>query len=290
MLSLTRRQALGASLALIAGGPLAGCREPETKTAAPEGGSLEWAAAGPWRIDPERDAYRHPVETLKFWGIRPDMTVLEIYPGLGWYTAILAPFLAKGGGKLIVAGFDPVSGTVAQRETLAAFDARFAADPALYGRIERSVVSAQQRPLAPAGSVDLVILANNTHTLMAAGIAEKAFRDMFAALKPGGALGVEQHRAASTGVQDPLAGTGYVQEVYVRALAEEAGFTFVAASDINANPEDDRDHPFGVWTLPPVLRTAPLGQPDDPRFDTGPYRAIGESDRMTLKFRKSSGT
>ena len=141
-------------------------------------------------------------------------------------------------------------------------------------------------PLAPANSIDLAILANNVHTLMAEGVAERVFRDVLAALKPGGAFGVEQHRASSTGLQDPVAGTGYVQEAYVKALAQEAGFEFVAASDVNANPRDTRDHPFGVWTLPPTLRTSPLGQPDDPNFNTAPYEAIGESDRMTLKFRK----
>ncbi len=114
------------------------------------------------------------------------------------------------------------------------------------------------------------------------------FADVFAALKPGGGFGVEQHRAASTGLQDPLAGAGYVQEAYVKALAQEAGFEFVAASGINANPRDTRDHPFGVWTLPPTLRSSPLGEPDDPGFDTRPYVSIGESDRMTLRFRKPS--
>jgi predicted methyltransferase len=108
-------------------------------------------------------------------------------------------------------------------------------------------------------------------------------------LKPGGTFGVEQHRAASTGLQDPLAGTGYVQEAYVKALAEEAGFEFVSASDVNANPRDTRDHPFGVWTLPPTLRTSPLGNADDPNFNSGPYATIGESDRMTLRFRKPIG-
>jgi predicted methyltransferase len=281
-----------AALAALAGAPLLACRAPapaapgRASANALRQGSLEWAVDGPWRIDPERDEWRHPLETLQFWGIEPDMTVLEIYPGRGWMTAILAPFLAASGGHLIVASFDPAQASVAQREVLAAFEARFMHDPRQYGFIERVPLSANSGPLAEAQTVDMVILANNVHTLMAEGIAEKAFRDMFAATRPSGLLGIEQHRAASTGVQDPLASHGYVQEVYVRALAEEAGFAFVAASDINANPADDRDHPFGVWTLPPSLRTAPLGMPDDPDFDSAPYRAIGESDRMTLKFRR----
>lgn len=278
---LTRRQTV---FALAAG--LAGCggRDPET----PPAGSLAWALAGEWRLQPARDQYRHPLQSLLFWGLEGDMTVLEILPGLGWYTAILAPFLSANGGALIAAGFDPQSSSLAEREVLAAWQARFTHNRELYGDIRQSVVAGAE-PMAPANSVDLVILANHVHTLMAEGVAERVFADVLTVLKPGGAFGVEQHRASSTGLQDPLAGTGYVQEEYVKALAQEAGFEFVAASDVNANPRDTRDHPFGVWTLPPVLRTSPLGRPDDPSFDTSPYRAIGESDRMTLKFRKGAG-
>jgi predicted methyltransferase len=284
MALITRRYA-----ALSIAAALAACgRQASTAADAPPRGSLAWALSGPWRIDRERDQWRHPLQTLLFWGLEGDMTVLEILPGLGWYTSILAPYLAANGGRLIAAGFDPHSGSLAQREVLAAWEARFMRDPSLYGQIARTSLSGST-PIAPANSVDLAILANNIHTLMAEGVAERVFRDVLAALKPGGAFGVEQHRASSTGLQDPLAGAGYVQEAYVRALAQEAGFEFVAASDVNANPRDSRDHPFGVWTLPPTLRTSPLGQPDDPSFDTGPYAATGESDRMTLKFRKPSG-
>lgn len=280
---LTRRStalALAASLAACGRGAPSGAD-------APPQGSLAWALAGSWRVDPERDEWRHPLQTLLFWGLQGDMTVLEILPGLGWYTSILAPYLRANGGRLIVASFDPRSGSAAQREVLAAWNARFGHDQDLYGDIARTIVAANT-PIAAANTVDLAILANNVHTLMAEGIAERVFANVFACLKPGGAFGVEQHRASSTGLQDPLAGTGYVQEAYVRALAQEAGFEFVAASDLNANPRDSRDHPFGVWTLPPTLRTSPLGQPDDPSFDTAPYEGIGESDRMTLKFRKPS--
>jgi predicted methyltransferase len=280
---LTRRSA---ALALAASLAACGSREPSGADAPPQG-SLAWALAGSWRIDPERDEWRHPLQTLLFWGLQGDMTVLEILPGLGWYTSILAPYLHANGGRLIAASFDPRSGSIAQREVLAAWNARFSEDEDRYGEIAHTIVAANA-PIAPANTVDLAILANNVHTLMAEGIAERVFANVFAALKPGGAFGVEQHRAASTGLQDPLAGTGYVQEAYVRALAQEAGFEFVAASDLNANPRDSRDHPFGVWTLPPTLRTSPLGQPDDPTFDSAPYEGIGESDRMTLKFRKPS--
>jgi predicted methyltransferase len=280
MLSLTRRTA-----ALTLAASLAACGRDRSTTDAPPEGSLAWALSGPWRIEAERDQWRHPLQTLLFWGLEGGMSVLEILPGRGWYTAILAPYLAANGGQLTVASFDPRSTSLAQRETLAAWEARFTRDPALYGRIQRTVVSAGG-PLASPDSIDLAILANNVHTLMAEGIAERVFSEVLTALKPGGAFGVEQHRAASTGLQDPLAGAGYVQEAYVKALAQEAGFEFVAASDVNANPRDTRDHPFGVWTLPPTLRTSPLGRPDDPNFNSAPYQAIGESDRMTLKFRK----
>ncbi|MEZ5961857.1 MAG: hypothetical protein R3C30_15760 [Hyphomonadaceae bacterium] len=284
MLLTRRTAALGLGLGLAACG-----RGEQNAADAPPQGSLAWAIAGDWRIDPERDQWRHPLQTLLFWGLQGDMTVLEIYPGLGWYTAILGPYLKANGGRLITASFDPRAGSVAQREVLAAWESRFAHDDDLYGDISRTAVTAAGAPLAPPNSVDLAILANNVHTLMAEGAAERVFRGVLAALKPGGAFGIEQHRASSTGLQDPLAGTGYVQEAYVRALAQEAGFEFVAASDLNANARDSRDHPFGVWTLPPTLRTSPLGQDDNPRFDTSPYEAIGESDRMTLKFRKPGG-
>jgi len=218
------------------------------------------------------------------------MTVLEVLPGLGWYTSILAPYLAANGGRLIAAGFDP-NGSMAERETLAAWQARFTHDPRRFGEITQVAVTPNgAHPLAAPASVDLAIMANCFHLLMAEGIAERMLRQIFSALKPGAILGVEQHRAYSSGVQDPTARSGYVQEVYVKTLAQEAGFGFVAATDVNANPHDNRDHPFGVWSLAPSLRTSPLGHPDNPHYDTGPYRAIGESDRMTLRFERPSGS
>ncbi|MDX2235169.1 MAG: methyltransferase domain-containing protein [Hyphomonadaceae bacterium] len=253
---------------------------------APAVGSLEWAAAGPWRIDPERDRWRHPVETLRFWGLKPGMTVVEIFPGRGWYTAIVAPYLARNGGRYIAASFDPATANPAQRETLRIFTERFVDKPETFGSVTMTALSPAAGEIAAPGSADLVIIARNIHTLMGEGYAEKAFADIYRALKPGGVLGVEQHRASSTGVPDPQATNGYVQEVVVKLIAQEAGFEFVGSSEVNANPRDDRDHPFGVWTLPPTLRSAPLGEAPDPRFDSAPYRAIGESDRMTLKFRK----
>ncbi|MFT3729199.1 MAG: methyltransferase [Terricaulis sp.] len=284
---LNRRQ-LALSLAAAS---LAACgRKKEADPNAPPPGTLAWAIAGDWRLQPDRDEFRHPLQTLLFWGLEPTMTVLEVLPGLGWYTSILAPYLAANHGHLIAAGFDPNSGSMAERETLANWQTRFTRDPALYGEITQSVVSrTEDRVLAPAGTVNLAILANTFHVLMARGIAERVLAEIYAALKPGGTFGVEQHRAYSSGEQDPTAHSGYVQEVYVKTLAQEAGFTFIAASDMNANPHDNRDHPFGVWSLPPDLRTSPLGRPDNPRYDTRPFQAIGESDRMTLRFEKPGG-
>ena len=146
--------------------------------------------------------------------------------------------------------------------------------------------AANSAPVAPAGTADLVLFMRNIHAWMAAGIAEKAFADAYAALRPGGVLGIEQHRLGPEEDQDPAAANGYVQEAFVKQLAAEAGFAFVAASEINANERDTKDHPFGVETLPPMGLTAPRGSPPNPTFDRSKYDEIGESDRMTLRFRK----
>lgn len=288
MYGLSRR-GFGLGLAGCAAGLVASCgpsRPPPVPPPDPSDHTalLAWAVLGPLRIDPERDEARHPVETLDFWGLRPGQTVLELFPGRGWYSSILAPYLAASGGRLIAAAWVESPNPQAEAEVQAAFAAHFAQDPTVAAAIVESGLTSGPEPLAQPQTVDLAIVARNVHTLMAAGLAETAFAKIFDALKPGGVLGVEQHRAAASGVQDPLAQSGYVQEAFVRELAEAAGFAFVGSTDINANPRDTKDHPFGVWTLPPVLRTAPLGEPDDPRFDTRPFRAIGESDRMTLKF------
>lgn len=261
--------------------------EPEVPTGPPEG-SLEWAVEGPWRAaDRPRDVWRHPMETLRFFDLQPKMTVVEFWPGAGWYTEILAPYLARGGGTYFAAGFPTGPGAdPAQAALMATYERRFAADRKLYGEIKFSAFGADTGPVAPAGSADLVLFMRSIHAWMAAGIAEKAFRDAFAALRPGGVLGVEQHRLSPEEDQDPAAANGYVQEAFVRQLAQEAGFEFETASEINANEADTKDHPFGVDTLPPQRLTAPRGEAPNPAFDRSKYDAIGESDRMTLKFRK----
>ena len=255
--------------------------------------SLADIAAGDWRTAEEkaRDAWRHPVETLTFFGIEPDDTVIEIWPGNGWYTNILAPYLNTAGGKLIVAQFDPAvfddperSARVAQR--IDDFMAVYAADPETFGALELSTFSAKSGPLAPEGSVDAVLTFRNIHNWMGGDYSDKFFRDAYAALKPGGVLGVVEHRLPSSSEQDPRASTGYVHEDFVKALAAAAGFEFVEASEINANPADTADHPFGVWTLPPVSTTTDRDGNSVEDFDPEVYKAIGESDRMTLKFIK----
>ena len=261
---------------------------PDTAPAGPPEGSLEWSVAGAWRDrDKGRDAARHPMETLRFFGLQPAMTVVEFWPGGGWYTEIIAPYLAKGGGRYFAATFaQGPAADPAQAALNAAFQARFTSDRDLYGDIQFTQFGASTGAVAPPGTADLCLFIRSLHAWMAAGIAEKAFADAFAALRPGGVLGIVQHRLEPEEDQDPVAANGYVQEAFVRQLAEEAGFQFTAGSEVNANEADTKDHPFGVDTLPPLRLTAPAGQPADPEFDRTPYDAIGESDRMTLKFRK----
>ena len=287
---VSRRNVLSGGAALLA---LSGCNrektaEPPPQPDGPPKGSLEWAVAGPWRAqDQVRDVWRHPMETLRFFGLQPRMSVVEFWPGSGWWTEILAPYLAEGGGSYIAAGFQTGPGAdPAQTALTDAFQKRFTNDRRLYGEIALSEFGPTSGPVAPAGTVDLALFMRNIHAWMAAGIAEKAFADAYAALRPGGVLGVEQHRLGPDKDQDPTAADGYVQEAFVRQLAAEAGFAFVAASEINANEKDTKDHPFGVETLPPMGLTAPRGSPPDPTFDRSKYDEIGESDRMTLRFRK----
>jgi len=251
--------------------------------------TIEWAAAGPWRTaaDRARDAARRPVESLKFWGLTPGAAVVEFWPGAGWYTDIIAPFLAATEGKFYAANLQTGdSGEPAAAQIVQAYAGKLAANPKLYGEVTITAFGPTSGPVAPAGTADLVLFLRNLHNWMAAGIADKAFKDAFAALRPGGVLGIEEHRIPPGGVQDVLAADGYVQEAYVRRLAEEAGFVFHRSSEINANPKDTRDHPFGVWTLPPVRLSAPRGKLPNPNFDHARYDAIGESDRMTLRFIK----
>jgi predicted methyltransferase len=297
IVSLSRRRLMaltGASLALSACGRKPAAENVQAAGDAPApaakpapAGSLEWAVAGDWRgADARRDAARHPLQTLQFFGLKPGMAVVEMWPGAGWYTQILAPYLAQTKGKLYAASFESAPGDSAAAEVVETYRQMFGEKKGLYGDIVFESFGPKSGPLAAPASADLVLFMLTLHSWMAAGLAEKAFHDAFAALKPGGVLGIEAHRAEMGEPQDPLASNGYVQEPYVKQMAQEAGFRFDQASDVNANPKDTKDHPFGVWTLPPERRSAPVGQPADPAFDHAPYDAIGESDRMTLRFIK----
>jgi predicted methyltransferase len=247
------------------------------------------AVAAPHRsaADRARDTWRHPAETLAFWGVRPGATVLEISPGAGWWTDILAPYARNTGGRYIATGA-PLEGPGSSeggRAYRRAFDARVA-DQAVYGKVQVVPFGAAVRDLGPANSVDVVFTARNVHNWVGQpGMVDAVFADIFKVLKPGGVLGVKDHRADPRAMK-PAASDGYVSEAFVIAAAERAGFVLDGRSEINANPRDTKDHPFGVWTLPPVRRSAPAGQPANPSFDRSRYDAIGESDRMTLRFRK----
>ena len=234
-----------------------------------------------------RDTWRHPAQTLAFWGVKPGVTVLEISPGDGWWTEILAPYAARTGGRYIAtaAPLEGPGSSDAGRAGRQAFEKKFA-DPALFGKVELVPFSAQPRGLGAPNSVDVAFTARNIHNWMGQpGRVDAVFADLYAVLKPGGVLGVKDHRA-NPGQMKPGASDGYVSEAYVIEAAQRAGFVFDGRSEINANPKDTKDHPFGVWTLPPTRRSAPGGQPANPSFDRTRYEAIGESDRMTLRFRK----
>ncbi len=237
--------------------------------------------------DVARDGARHPLESLTFWGVKPGQTVVEILPGTGYWTEILAPYAKATGGRYIVGLADISSPTVSEaaRKGRADFLAKYA-DAKLFGTVEPTNYGATSGPFAPAGTVDLFLTTRNIHNLIwSPGRLDKTFNDAFAALKPGGILAIEEHRSDPRPMA-PEARDGYVSEVYVIDAAKKAGFVLDGRSDINANSKDTKDHPFGVWTLPPTRRSAPGGQPANPAFDRLKYDAIGESDRMTLRFRK----
>lgn len=241
--------------------------------------ALEQVLAGEQRSaeNRARDVHRHPLETLLFFGIKPDMTVAEVWPGPGgWYTEVLAPLLK--GGKLYAVQLAPQPGNPFVTNNLRAFADKLAARPDLYGNVEVTALGAGSFEIAPPGSCDLVVTFRNLHNWMSLGFAPEALAAMHRALKPGGILGVVEHRGDPAKPQDPRATNGYVNEQYAIGLIEAAGFELVARSEINANPRDTRDYQQGVWTLPPNYR---LGERDRAK-----YTAIGESDRFTLKFRK----
>jgi predicted methyltransferase len=262
-----------ASVAVV----LASCASPVATS-----GALDAAVASPQRADKAkaRDVYRHPKETLQFFTVEPSQTVLEIAPGGGWYTDILAPYLHDH-GTLYEAQYESPSPAAAEEEKAnrAAFERKLAATPAVFGHVVDGTLRAGQFSGFPAnGNIDRVLTFRNIHNWMEDGQLDANLRAFYTALKPGGVLGVEEHRAPpGTSVQKSIE-TGYVTEAYVIERAQAAGFVLVARSEINGNPRDTKDYPNGVWSLPPTYQG---GDTDRARYAT-----IGESDRMTLRFVK----
>ena len=260
-----------------------------TTAAQADDAALRQAVGGDQRAEAHvaRDEARHPYESLVFWGLKPDQTVIEISPGSGYWTEILAPYAKATGGAYVaaVADLDDPNLSEGAKKGRAAFEAKYA-DEAVFGDIAYVGFGATSKPLGAPGSADLVLTARNIHNWMwREGMLEKAMGDFYDVLKPGGVLAVEEHRA------DPRpevegARDGYVSTATVVAAAEKAGFKLDAQSEINANPKDTKDHPFGVWTLPPVRQSAERGKEPAADFDRAKYDAIGESDRMTLRFVK----
>jgi predicted methyltransferase len=244
------------------------------------GGLIDQAMIGGHRSDANkaRDKYRHPKETLLFFGLRPDMTVVEISPSRGWYTEILAPVLRDGGRYYAAVSAVTEKTPEAVKKNEADYRGMLAGAPDLYGNVKLSVLSPGALQVAPPGSADMVLTFRNVHNWAKAGTADAMFKAFSDALKSGGTLGVVEHRAKpETSFQQQI-DTGYMAEAYVVETAQKAGFKLVNKSEINSNPKDTKDYPGGVWTLPPTLR---YGDENKEK-----YLAIGESDRMTLKFVK----
>ena len=223
-----------------------------------------------------RDKYRHPVETLAFFGIRPDMTVVELWPFGGWYTEIIAPYV-KDKGIYYAAAMDPTSTDREDVEYNAELKHLLDAHPDLYGKVRWSVLAKGKYDIAPDGSADMVVTFRNIHNWVWAGDEKQVFEAAFRALKPGGILGVEEHRANDPKAE-PKRGEAYVGEDYAIGLIQSVGFKLAGRSNINRNPKDTKDYPKGVWTLPPSFA---MGDQDRAK-----YAAIGESDRFTLRFVK----
>jgi len=224
-----------------------------------------------------RDRYRHPKETLLFFGIRPEMSVMEVWPEPGWYTEVIAPLVRdKGKYYAAVIAQDPDSQYIGQR--LDKYHQKLAARPQLYDRVAFVTFPADGGDALPPASLDMVVTFRNIHNWMGRDAAPQAFATMFRALKPGGVLGVVEHRGNPALPQDLKGKSGYVNEDYAIKLIESQGFRLVAKSEVNANPKDSKDYEQGVWTLPPSYR---LGDKDHDK-----YAAIGESDRFTLRFVK----
>lgn len=280
---MTRRGVLSLPLLAL---PLAACTStPAVADADADGARLRAALAGAQRstANRARDAARHPYETLRFFGLKPGQTVVEIAPGGGWYTEVLAPYLRED-GRLYAAHEPADAQDEYARRSRQRFVEKLAKEPAVYDRVvvgELPAAGNRLGGIAPSGGADMVLTFRNIHNWIEAGRLDAVLQSFHAVLKPGGVLGVEEHRAPPGTTLERTIATGYVPEALVIERAAAAGFVLLDRSEVNANPLDTRDHPNGVWSLPPTLRG---GAVDRDRFV-----AIGESDRMTLKFAKRRG-
>jgi len=279
-------------IALLAASALAACSGGEPQTA-PEAEvsveanivTLDEVLTHPRRADEaKRDQFRNPKETLEFFEVGPGKRVGEIWPG--WYTNATAPYLAANDGQYVAVLF-PMGLSDRLDGRVTAYKEKYA-DSSVYGEIEYASFLKDSGPILAEGQepLDVLVTYRNVHNWMGGDYAQDAFDRFYAALKPGGILGVVEHRLPETAVQNPKGASGYVQESYMKDLAKRAGFEFVAASEVNANPKDTADHPFGVWTLPPRSRTPKEGSVEAADFNAEAFKNIGESDRATLKFRK----
>ena len=264
--------------ALTAVTSLAGAAPASSETTGADLAKLKAVVNGEQRSaqNKARDKYRHPVETLAFFGIHPNMTVVELWPFGGWYTQIIAPYL-KGSGTYYAAAQDPSSSKSEDKKYNAELKEMLDARPDLYSEVKWSVLANGKYSLAPDGSADMVLTFRNIHNWVWSGMEKDVFAAAFRALKPGGILGVEEHRNNNP-QEKPARGQAYTGEDYAIGLIESVGFKLVARSSINNNPKDTKDYPKGVWTLPPSYAEGDK--------DHAKYAAIGESDRFTLKFVK----
>jgi len=249
----------------------------------PERATLADIIAHPRRADETgRDEYRHPQQTLEFFEVSPNKAVAEIWPG--WYTNVIAPYLAENGGTYTAVLLPE---TVGQRivDRNKAYKEKYS-DKSVYGDIQYGTYFSNIDEMVAPESQDVILTFRNVHNWLARDYGNHAFETFYKALKPGGILGVVEHRLPESISQDPKARSGYVQESFMKDIAARAGFEFAGSSEINANPKDDAEHPYGVWTLPPRMRPPEDGSAEDEAYDAQIYRDIGESDRATLKFRK----
>lgn len=265
-------QRLWLAAALMAGGSFIGaCAATSVDPA------LSSAVADPARKPEQvaRDKFRHPIEELTFFGVNPKMTLVELWPGGGYWTEILGPYLAKNGHYYVSVN---APGDAEEDAAVAKFQARIAAEKDRLGPLQITLLGPGHFDIAPPGSADLVLTFRNLHNWMEGGFTDEVLAAVFKALKPGGIFGIEEHRGRNDVPQDPKAENGYVREDYTLALLKKAGFQYVGKSEINANPRDTKDYAKGVWTLPPTYAEG--------EKDKAKYAAIGEADNYVLKFRK----